>query len=261
MRYAGPLMLFGEPQLASELRLSGSADHADTDKPAPRPPSGMHITRPIWADLSSEEHTTLAGLEAVWPFISNAEKRRWLAIAQHAKSMNEIDRSRLSLNITNWGHFSENQRQALRQHYRDWDDSDIGDLNQAWENYRALAPDIRAQLAKTAQRSNAPARPAARRNNLVRIPAANQAKPGLSNLPKIPLQPVEFSHPSTSASGKQEAANAAALAESQRPVTAITTVSVPEPEQRPRTSPDAPRVIYWNGIPITPPEPAPIYTD
>lgn len=257
LRYSGPLMLFGEPQLAPELRLHTLQEQAQANKPASTP-TGMHITRPIWRDLSSEEQDLLAGLEAVWPFLSNAEKRRWLAIANQAKNMNEIDRSRLSLNITNWGYFNENQRQALRQHYRDWDESDLGELNHAWESYRALAPDVRAQLAKSAERASAP-RPAARRNNLVRIPAANQARPGLSNLPKIPLQTVQFSHPATPSSKRPISSNSASEA-TQRPVTEITTVSIPEPEQRPSPAPQTPRVIYWYGIPITPPEPAPIYS-
>ncbi|THJ35596.1 DUF3106 domain-containing protein [Lampropedia aestuarii] len=262
LNYAGPLMLAGDPQLPLELRLHllPEQNQADVDKAPRQSPSGVHITRPVWSDLSSDNQATLAGLEAVWPFISNAEKRRWLAIAKEAKGMSDIDRERLSLNITNWGYFNENQRQALRQQYRGWDDSDLGALNQAWESYRALAPDVRAQLAKAAEQAKAPAKPAARRKNLVRIPAANQARPGVSNLPKIPLQPVDFAHPTPKKQPSQDAPSSPPEAE-QRPVTAVATVSIPEPEKRPAPQTSAPRVIYWYGIPITPPEPVPLYTD
>ncbi|WP_158291731.1 DUF3106 domain-containing protein [Lampropedia puyangensis] len=222
----------------------------------------MHITRPIWGDLSDDEKLTLAGLEAIWPFISNAEKRRWLSIAKRASEMSEFDRSRLSLNITNWANFNENQRQALRQQYRQWDDSDVSELNQAWQNFRALAPDVRQQLAKAAQKASAPPRQPARRNNLVRIPAANQVTPGLSNLPKIPLQPVQFTSPARTRVPTPNIPDASAQeATEARPVTEVTTVDLPEQTLPVPPAPTAPRVIYWHGIPITPPEPPEIYTD
>ena len=114
LNYAGPLMLSGDPQLPLELRLHllSEQNQTEADKAPAKSPSGVHITRPVWRDLSSDDQATLAGLEAVWPFISNAEKRRWLAIAKESKGMSEIDRERLSLNITNWGNFNENQRQG-----------------------------------------------------------------------------------------------------------------------------------------------------
>lgn len=259
LNYSGPLMLSGDPQLPLEQRLHLLSQQSQEPPPPAKPPTGVHITRPIWSDLSSDEQDTLAGLEAIWPFISNAEKRRWLGIAQQAKGMNEMERTRLSLNIMNWAYFNENQRQALRQQYRSWDESDLGTLNQAWESYRALAPDVRAQLAKNAEQANTPARPAPRSNNLVRIPAANQARPGLSNLPKIPLQPVDFARPAPASPAPP--IDASTPPQTPAPVTAVTTVSIPEPEER--TSPEAPtpKVIYWYGIPITAPEPAPLYSN
>ncbi|WP_238944273.1 DUF3106 domain-containing protein [Allofranklinella schreckenbergeri] len=241
--YAGPLVLFGEPQPAPDLT-----------RPEPwRPPTGVHITRPTWDDLSKEHQHLLAGLETTWPYISSAEKRRWLALARQARDLNASDRQRLIQNITAWGQLDEGQRLQVRQEYRERGPDEWLRLGQAWRDYSALPTTERLALAQAAQAAPVadapPAKRAMPRKNLVRIAAAKQAKPGLANLPKVPLQPVRFTQPSAA----QDAAASA------RATSAITTVRVPD-APAPATPPPA-RVRYWYGVPITPPDPAPIYAN
>ncbi|PAT42018.1 hypothetical protein CK621_11340 [Vandammella animalimorsus] len=253
--YAGPLILQGKPLPLPDL-----------DTPAPTTAdsasSGLHITRPIWADLPEEQQTLLAGLQPLWPFISSAEKRRWQAIARQAKSLDDDARQHLMRHIALWGALSEPQRHAIRQRYQHLNETELLRLAQAWRDYQQLSPEERLALLQqaTQQPQAAKARPAAtghavaarRNHNLVRIPAASQSGPGLSNLPKIPLQPVRFNRRSSPPAAAKPA------------LSTVTTVQVdaaptPAPPQAPPLS--TPTVRYWHGIPITPPEPAPIYAN
>ncbi|RMX07662.1 DUF3106 domain-containing protein [Corticibacter populi] len=251
--YDGPLTLSGHPLPPLVPAAASAAGQPATSSPQTR---GIHITRPIWRDLSDQQQTVLAGLEPVWPYISNAEKRRWLAIARQARSMEPEQQQQLIANIADWSHLSEAQRMQIRQQYRQYEatqaDSDAGDavlIQQAWLDFSALDEAERRQWArKAAGITTAKKRPATRRTALVRIPAASQARPGLSNLPKIPLEPVSFRQVGSAGAPPQAAS-------------AITHVEAPSamPAAPPsgNGSSDGKRVIYWNGIPITPPDPLP----
>lgn len=255
--YDGPLMLFGEPQ---------ASDLSDSDLTASAPkPTGVHITRPVWDDLEREHKQLLAGLEPIWPYISSAEKRRWLALANQARELDTRSQQNLIRNIATWGNLNEEQRQLARSAFEERDASERERLTQAWRAYSTLEPEERVALANAAQRTLAAARAPQRRTaattarqrnnkNLVRIAASRQAQPGLTNAPKIPLQPVRL-QPKARASGAGADANAAANANAG--VSTITTVRVPEAAPPPAQ----PRVRYWYGIPITPPEPAPVYAN
>lgn len=261
--YAGPLILQGNPQPLPDL-----------DTPAPTTTqdsvtSGLHITRPIWADLPEEQQTLLAGLQPLWPFISSAEKRRWQAIARQAKSLDDDARQRLVRHIALWGALSEPQRHAIRQQYQHLDETELLRLAQAWRDYQQLSPEQRLALLQqaTQQPQAAKARPGStghaaaprRGHNLVRIPAASQSGPGLSNLPKIPLQPVRFNRRSSPPAAAKPAGPATEPALSTVTTVQVDAAPAPTPPQAPPVS--APPVRYWHGIPITPPEPAPIYAN
>lgn len=260
--YAGPLILQGNPQPLPDL-----------DTPAPTTAdsaaSGLHITRPIWADLSEEQQTLLAGLKPLWPFISSAEKRRWQAIARQAKSLNDDARQHLMRHIALWGALSEPQRHAIRQQYQHLGEEELLRLAQAWRDYQQLSPEQRLALLQqaTQQPQAAKTRPAAtghavaarRSHNLVRIPAASQSGPGLSNLPKIPLQPVRFNRRSSPPAAAKPAGPAPEPALSTVTTVQVDAAPAPTPPQTPPVA--TPPVRYWHGIPITPPEPAPIYAN
>ncbi|MDO4723327.1 MAG: DUF3106 domain-containing protein [Comamonadaceae bacterium] len=260
--YAGPLVLQGNPQPLPDL---------DTPAPATADSasSGLHITRPIWADLPEEQQALLAGLKPLWPFISSAEKRRWQAIARQAKSLDDEARQHLMRHIALWGALSEPQRHAIRQRYQHLDETELLRLAQAWRDYQQLSPEQRLALLQqaTQQPQPAKARPAStghtatprRGHNLVRIPAASQSGPGLSNLPKIPLQPVRFNRRSSPPTTAKPAGPAPEPALSTVTTVQVDAAPAPTPPQAPPMG--TPPVRYWHGIPITPPEPAPIYAN
>lgn len=249
--YAGPLMLFGQPQAAPDLSKpetewsrAGAAQQA----------KGLHITRPIWRDLGGDQQRVLAGLEPIWPYISSAEKRRWLALAHETRALDDAQTEQVIANIHTWGLMTEAERQAIRTRLQPVDTEQLAAIGEAWQAYAALDANARQALLQSSKTTAKPGTRARPSGKLVKIRAAAQTQPGLSNLPKIPLQPVRYAR-------NDAAADSVAPSASQiTPVEVAQPPAAAKPTQTPATA-TPPRVTYWHGIPITPPATAAVYVN
>ncbi|KKW68148.1 hypothetical protein AAV94_06690 [Lampropedia cohaerens] len=245
-------MLFGQPQSAPDF----SRPPSEWVQPDPTQLRGLHITRPVWSDLSNAQQHTLAGLKEIWPYISSAEKRRWLALAREVAQLDPAQASQVMANIGIWANMSESDRQAVRQLLSGVDAQQLASISQAWQAYSALdAQQRRALLQKNRYTSQTSAR-TSRKKTRVTIRAAAQVRPGLSNLPKIPLEPVRYADLRKAVKGASPASGAAAAPAVRHVQEAEVVTTSPGSPAQPRTSP---RVTYWHGIPITPPADPPVY--
>lgn len=201
-------------------------------------PSGKSADsgHPNWTDLTEYQQAILQGLHEVWPFYSNAEKRRWLATAHSARSLSPEQQSTMATQIAQWSKLSEVQRMEMRLLFEEQSEETKANAQAAWLAYNQLSEAEKHQLTRqalgtTGAQTGKPKSPP--NSRLVRIPAASQARQQLANLPKI--QPA--------------AAKAAPL---------------PAPHGNTQGASSAPendagdsRQYRWGNIIVTPPDPLP----
>lgn len=255
--YSGPLALFGDPDFFS----TGSISSTNADEDPLLPPEagaaapalipGVHITRPLWQDLPSQQRAILRGLQNGWPYLSNAEKRRWIAIAQKSRQLDASAQNLLAERIAAWQHLSELKRIEIRQIFANRQTEPERADPAAWLAYSQLSDREKKTWADKAS-GLASAKPASRRTarrprKLVSIPAASQARAQLANLPKIPLEPVML--------------HSQAAIPPHVPSSTVTHVRLEAPEPAPASPTQTPSETAGAGllgnITITPPDPLP----
>lgn len=212
--YTGNLTLFGnqgvflhhiltpDPKKPSEAQtpaslpapiLAGASSKSEvqSDKTTPTLEPGIHITRPLWQDLTESQQGILQGLQTSWPYMSNAEKRRWLATAKKIRQLEQPTRERVISRIALWNQMDELQRAKLRQAFLSHEEQLASVGHDAWLAYSQLSEQEKLlwQRKTAAATSTVAAKPKSRRQRqrLVRIPAASSSAK-LANLPKIPLE-------------------------------------------------------------------------
>lgn len=195
---------------------------------------GAEWGHPSWSDLTQSQQTVLQGLQEIWPFFSNAEKRRWLATAHSARNLSPEQQATMATQIAHWSKLSEAQRVEMRQLFEEQSETMRLNALAAWVAYNQLSDDEKAQLNRQALGTTRtqPAKAKGSANTrLVRIPAASQARQQLANLPKVQPAPAQAPPPK-----------------------AQNTITHDAPSNPSET---ANRQYRWGNIIVTPPDPLP----
>ncbi|MFT4242654.1 MAG: DUF3106 domain-containing protein [Acidovorax sp.] len=145
-------------------------------------------TGPGWATLTTPQKLALYPLAERWAFISEAQKRRWLALAATFPALPPEEQAKFHERMTDWASLSAQQRNQARLNYAVTNRLAPDDKRAQWEAYLALSEEEkRALAARAAPKPKGAAvalRPVPQRK-LAQVPAATQAMPGSPNVPKI----------------------------------------------------------------------------
>lgn len=179
-------------------QVARSSDMRPPDMTAPAP-------GPAWSALTLVQRQALYPLERRWPFLSELQKRRWMALAQSFTSLSEAERVKLHERMADWASLSAQQRNQARLNFATANKLAPDNKRAQWEAYQALSDEEKRRLAAgVARRSQGAAtalRPVAERK-LAQVPAATAQDANPINPPKIPrptgYAPVQV--PSTAAS-------------------------------------------------------------
>ena len=148
---------------------------------APVRPPPVRITPPYrsesipWSDLTPQQQQALAPLGASWGSLSEAHKRKWLALSSNYGGLPPPEQARLRSRMTEWATLSPQQRTQARLNFAESQQVDAVDKRAKWEAYQALPPEEKRRLAAgaTTMPPPPPTAPAVRpvpRQNLTRIP-------------------------------------------------------------------------------------------
>lgn len=157
-------------------------------------------TGPSWESLSTSQQLALYPLAERWVMISEAQKRRWLALAVNFAALPATEQTKVHERMTEWANLSAQQRNQARLNYAVTSRLGLDDKRAQWEAYQALSDAERAALAAAAQpkpKGAATALSPVPAKKLAQVPAAVQANPERPNAPKIP--PVIDSGPRVAA--------------------------------------------------------------
>jgi len=124
-----------------------------------------------WADLSPKQQQALQPLAGAWPTLSEAQKRKWIALSRNYQRMAPQDQARLHSRMTDWVALSPHQRTQARLNFAETKGLSADDKKAKWEAYQALSPEEKRKLA-----AGAPARTPPAAAALKPVPAQKLAK-------------------------------------------------------------------------------------
>lgn len=189
-------------QVVQQVRMAPSAVPSSM---AAAPKSGARDARtasalsepsgPAWSELNTPQKLALYPLAERWATMGEAQKRRWLALAQSFAALPRDEQEKLHSRMTDWASLSAQQRSQARLNYAVTKRLAPDNKRAQWEAYQALSEEERNLLAARAARPSGAAtalRPVSPKK-LARVPAATAAPGTTPNLPKIP--PVVDAHP------------------------------------------------------------------
>ncbi len=146
-------------------------------------------TGPGWETLTTPQKLALYPLAERWALISEAQKRRWLALAANFPALPEEEQAKFHDRMTDWASLSAQQRNQARLNYAVTNRLARDDKRAQWEAYQALSDEEKRALAARAAPKPKGAATALRPvspKKLAQVPAATQANPSRPNAPKIP---------------------------------------------------------------------------
>lgn len=149
---------------------------------------------PGWGLMTRDQKLALYPLAERWDYMSQAQKRRWLALADTFGTMPEEEQHRLHQRMGSWAGLTAQQRSQARLNFATARALSPADIEAQWEAYQALSSDQKMRLAATAPkpRGAATALNPVPSKRLAKVPAPTYAQSQFANAPKIVL-------PSTSA--------------------------------------------------------------
>ena len=150
-------------------------------------------TKPLWSDLTPPQQQALAPLAAKWDTVSEAQKRKWLALSQNFPKMTAAEQAKLHSRMSEWVALSPQQRTQARLNFGEAQQLSPDDKKAKWEAYQALPPEEKRKLA-----AGAASKPPATAAAVKPVPAEKLAtvpKPkAVAKGPRIAAAPGQVDH-------------------------------------------------------------------
>lgn len=151
-------------------------------------------TSPLWTELTPLQQQALAPLAGAWPTISEAQKRKWLVMAQSYGRLSPTEQEKLHGRMTGWVTLSPQQRTQARLNFAETKQLAPDDKKAKWEAYQALPPEEKQKLAAGAASA---AKPPATAAAVRPVPAHKMATLrgiGDNKPPRIAAAPNQVDH-------------------------------------------------------------------
>lgn len=144
---------------------------------------------PGWEVMTTPQKLALYPLAERWAYLSEAQKRYWLTIAQTFGAMPEAEQARLHQRMTAWASLSAQQRSQARLNFAVTRGLAPHDILAEWETYQALSEAEKQRLAARAAKPKgaATALKPVPSKRLTHVPGTSDAQASAANPPKIVL--------------------------------------------------------------------------
>lgn len=113
-------------------------------------------TRPAWSELGAEQRAALQPLAGTWATLSEAQKRKWLALSRNYGRMAPQEQAKLHSRMNEWVALSPQQRAQARLNFGETQGVSADDKKAKWEAYQALSPEEKRRLAARANARTPP---------------------------------------------------------------------------------------------------------
>lgn len=144
------------------VTLAGAGPVQAQGRGARAPDAGVAPGAVPWSGLSSAQRTALRPLRDQWARLGADEQRQWLAMAQNFERLSPDERATLQQRMSDWARLSPSQRARARLNFGETRRIPEDEKRARWEQYQALTPEQREQLARERPKPPAGAAPALR---------------------------------------------------------------------------------------------------
>jgi len=128
---------------------AGAEQHkALTPKPAPKRP--VLNQRPMWVDLTRAQQEALEPLSSRWDTMSDAHKRKWIALSHNFKSLSTEEQEKMHSRMAEWVGLTVQERVQARLNFAQTKKLAPEEKRAQWEAYQALTDEERKELATQA---------------------------------------------------------------------------------------------------------------
>lgn len=130
-------------------------------------------SKPLWSELTNAQHASLKPLATRWDSLSEAHKRRWLALSKNYASLSAAEQHTLHGRMTEWAALTGRERVQARLNFAEVNQLAPDERTAKWETYQALSDEDKRKLADNAsvrpKGAAVPVRPVAAQK-LVQVP-------------------------------------------------------------------------------------------
>jgi hypothetical protein len=136
--------------------LSLAADAVTGAAPVVAAPAQAKAAKPVssagpaWGELSARQQAALKPLAPTWNTISEAHKRKWIALSANFAAMHPEDQTRLHGRMSEWATLTPHQRAQARLNFARTKALPAEEKKAKWEAYQALSPEDKRKLASKA---------------------------------------------------------------------------------------------------------------
>ena len=172
-----------------------AAAHTPSGKGTKVAQGSRRETQPAWTDLGAEQRAALQPLAGTWATLSEAQKRKWIAMSRNFDRMSPEEKAKLHSRMNDWVMLSPQQRAQARLNFGETRSLSADDRKAKWEAYQALSAEEKRKLAAGAN-ARAPATAAAVKpvpaQRLANVPRGERGakSPRIASGPADEPQPV-----------------------------------------------------------------------
>jgi hypothetical protein len=139
------LSAMGQPPVSTSPRTPARASNPAINKNTAKP-----AAKPAWKDLSPVQKNSLEPLSGSWDGMSEARKRKWIAISQNYPSLAPAEQAKLHSRMREWASLSRQQREQARINFAKTAKLSPTEKQSTWQAYQALPPEEKQKLAAKA---------------------------------------------------------------------------------------------------------------
>ena len=172
-----------------------SSSAASRSRPAPvKVAQAKAEARPAWAEMTAAQRASLEPLAGTWSQLSEAHKRKWIAVSQNYPTMPPGEQARLHSRMAEWAALSPQQRTQARLNFAETSKLPVDDKKAKWEAYQNLSAEEKRKLAAgaAAAKPAAPSTAAALRpvppQKLTTVPKSRKDDPRAPRIAGVPPQ-------------------------------------------------------------------------
>jgi hypothetical protein len=127
-----------------------------TASATPRPPTAVRPAAPKpeegprWQKLRPAQRDALKPLQQEWAGIDASSKQKWVQLADRMPDMHADERSRVQDRMSDWAKLTPAERGQARLRYQEAKQVPPSDRRSRWDDYQALPPEQKSELAARA---------------------------------------------------------------------------------------------------------------
>lgn len=149
-----PLIANSQPVPADPAKALQPASSPVSPRPKESQPKPPLPGKPVWDDLTRSQQQALQPLAGTWTTISEAQKRKWLAVSKNYPALPADGQAKMHSRMNEWVNLSAQQRAEARLNFATTKELakqlSAEEKLEKWQTYQALTSEEKLRLAEKA---------------------------------------------------------------------------------------------------------------